>query len=119
MIDVPVEESGSDYSDYGPVYRIGLTKWTSWSQSSASCGAATLSRNRACGSEPPYDTKLYENSRCSNDSKVFVDRKWIYVGPCCEWASWGPWSSLSVTCGGGIITKKRKCSGPTGNIIRL
>ena len=77
MIDVPVDEAGSDYSDTDPVtperygnakpvtpepYGITTpkpyappkkikctpTKWTSWSQSSVSCGQTTVSRNRAC-----------------------------------------------------------------------
>ena len=98
MLDVPVDDFGSDYSDtgkqnnyvntkpgtlrpygmkepqldptgiYAPIRKCTLTKWTSWSQSSVSCGDSRVSRNRACA----FQGQICGNADCSGQ---FVDHK--------------------------------------------
>ena len=80
------------------------TIWGAWSSTSATCGDTYRDRLRSCkcGS-------VTSSAGCSNGSTL--DKQKVKQKPCCDWTSWGAWSSLSVTCGGGYVSRSRQCSG--------
>ncbi|XP_045165423.2 coadhesin-like [Mercenaria mercenaria] len=87
------------------------TNWFPWSPCSVSCGTGTKSRLRTCSNPKPLHGGDYcvgefeETSTCktSDDPACPVDGGWTV---------WGNWSSCSITCGTGTITRSRSCTNP-------
>ncbi|XP_052105471.1 SCO-spondin-like, partial [Mytilus californianus] len=94
--------------------------WSPWTSCTVPCGGGAQSRdrNRTCSNpEPKYGGNQCVGSSSEtaslpcNISLCPVNGGWSSYG------SWSPWSSCSVTCGGGKKTRSRErtCSNPVPN----
>ena len=88
-----------------PIY---WSEWTNWSECSAYCGDGEISRTReclnalnetSCGGEGSEDIEICNDGFCSDG----------YFAP--EWSLWGEWEECSTTCGKGVATRYRNCTG--------
>ena len=86
------------------------TIWGAWSSTSQTCGDACRDRYRSCKCGRATTSPRGE---CKNG--ISIEKQKVKLKPCCDWTNWGAWSSLSVTCGSGYISRSRQCSGSNGN----
>ena len=83
-----------------PVY----TEWSEWSQCTVTCGGGSQERKRACVSLT--DVKHHQELICEGEP---IQSRSCNDQTCPEWTQWSEWSQCSLTCGGGLQTRTRKC----------
>ena len=74
--------------------------WGEWTTCSASCNGGTRYRTRVCQNGNSCIGFYYEIDDSCNSNPCVV----------ATWSEWSEYSSCSLTCGGGIMTRTRECS---------
>ncbi|XP_075444784.1 SCO-spondin-like [Ascaphus truei] len=83
----------------------GWGLWTSWTPCSQTCGEGTHTRSRECDSPKPQNG----GRDCLGDSQQQRDCQSLDCPEEDPWSAWSPWSSCSVSCGGGEQIRVREC----------
>ncbi|CAG5106781.1 Oidioi.mRNA.OKI2018_I69.chr1.g2996.t2.cds [Oikopleura dioica] len=89
---------------YCPIY---WGEWSDYSECSNSCGKGVRVKTRACQNE-------LEDVTCPGAGNITEE---CFDGYCSggsfspEWASWGEWGECSTTCGPGLQSRLRNCTG--------
>ncbi|XP_077160383.1 SCO-spondin-like isoform X2 [Paroedura picta] len=82
--------------------------WTPWSECSAACGLGLQNRYRFCTNPPPSgmgvpclglerEDKPCQVQLCARDG---------------AWGQWSLWTGCTVSCGGGMRSRRRACNSP-------
>jgi len=84
--------------------------WSDWSRCSVSCGKGTTTRRRHCKSAIGTGKQCPSPDKNWNLYSQTVD---CFVTECETFTptQWSSWSSISVSCGVGVVTRTRKCKG--------
>lgn len=75
--------------------------WGNWSSCSKTCGGGLQSRTRR---ETPAK---FGGLPCSGSAKEDDPCNTAGCPVDCKWSHWSPWENCTVSCGGGITTRKR------------
>ncbi|XP_004688211.1 PREDICTED: hemicentin-1 [Condylura cristata] len=82
--------------------------WQPWGTCSETCGKGTQTRTRLCNNPPPSFDGSYCNG-VETQMQVCNERHCPVDG---KWGTWAPWSTCTVSCGGGARQRTRDCSDP-------
>ncbi|KAI0228001.1 Coadhesin [Lamellibrachia satsuma] len=77
--------------------------WSEWSECPVTCGGSTRMRTRLC------QKPLYGGSPCRGDDEGYKPCALVTCFKPRPWLLWSSWSTCSVTCGGGVRTRTRRC----------
>lgn len=85
----------------------GYTNFTDWVKCSKSCGGGHQFRTRTCTNPKPQ----YGGEDCS---ELGAPKEWreCETQPCARYTKFGPWSTCSKTCAGGVQKRTRTCYAP-------
>ncbi|XP_013411296.1 uncharacterized protein LOC106174328 isoform X10 [Lingula anatina] len=88
----------------------GYSQWSSWSTCTVTCEGGTQERTRSCTNPAPANN----GSDCSGLGPATETQQCNTQGCPVDgnWADFTPWSSCSVSCGGGVQTRNRTCTNP-------
>ncbi|XP_013378635.1 SCO-spondin [Lingula anatina] len=105
----PSSETRTCNPDACPVPVDGMwSTWSGWTGCSVTCGTGSQSRSRTCTNPPPSNG----GADCIGGT---TESQICTLDPCPidgGWGSWSTWSSCTVTCGGGVISRSRSCDSP-------
>ncbi|XP_027051590.1 sporozoite surface protein 2-like [Pocillopora damicornis] len=90
----------------------GYTGWSEWSECTATCGGGSRSHSRTCTNPSPKNkgkTCIEQDLGPDMESEECNTRDCPIPGGYTDWSKWG---ECSVTCGGGVQTRKRTCTNP-------
>ncbi|XP_053398910.1 SCO-spondin-like isoform X2 [Mercenaria mercenaria] len=83
--------------------------WSPFTQCSVDCGSGIKERTRFCDNPIP----MYGGKPCpGSDSDQAVCDTGIHCPVHGDWEIWTAWTSCSVTCDVGVVTRKRSCTNP-------
>ncbi|KFP01647.1 Hemicentin-1, partial [Calypte anna] len=87
---------------------VAWSSWLPWGPCSETCGKGTQTRARLCTNPAPS----HDGSYCEgSDTQMQVCNK-RHCPVDGKWATWGSWSSCTLSCGGGSRQRMRRCSDP-------
>lgn len=84
---------------------LGACQWSEWSQASVcetikpGCGPGTATYSRTCNGGP---------GACSGAA---TEQRMCELEPCPGFSEWSEWTTCSVTCGTGVMSRSRTCTG--------
>nr|XP_061807746.1 thrombospondin-2-like [Nerophis lumbriciformis] len=81
--------------------------WSPWSPCTTTCGIGNITRIRLCDRQP---------ARKGGCTGTDVETKPCNNTPCPVpggWTSWSEWGLCSKSCGGGLLSRERKCLNPS------
>ncbi|XP_066028698.1 coadhesin [Pocillopora verrucosa] len=90
----------------------GYTEWSEWSECTATCGGGSRSHSRTCTNPSPKNkgkTCIEQDLGPNMESEECNTQDCPIPGGYTDWSEWG---ECSVTCGGGVQTRKRTCTNP-------
>ncbi|XP_074625789.1 coadhesin-like [Acropora palmata] len=90
----------------------GYSGWSDWSACSVTCGGGLMWKQRQCNNpKPSGDGKTCKEQSLgpNKESKACNTQK---CGTDGGYSKWSDWSACSVTCGGGLMWKRRQCNSP-------
>jgi len=95
-------------------------EWSDYTDCSKTCGGGEQSRARSCTNPPAafggLDCLLSDGS--GNRAKVESEDKKCNEQACQgEWGEWSDFTECSATCGEGVQTRSRSCSGDLGCLL--
>lgn len=80
-----------------------FSSWSAWSKCSKSCNGGRFRRIRTCISH----NQVTPQNQCEGQEEI----KPCNTEPCPHWGQWGEYGACSVTCGGGLRARQRRCIG--------
>lgn len=82
--------------------------WSEWGTCTSPCGGGFQLRNRSCNDPEP----LYGGEFCQGNT---TDVNECNTHPCPvngNWSDWSKWGDCSLSCGGGLRMRERRCDEP-------
>ncbi|XP_061197855.1 SCO-spondin-like isoform X2 [Saccostrea echinata] len=87
----------------------GFSLWGAWSSCSVTCGGGKSKRSRSCSDPSP----LYGGKNCTGDMEEFTNCNTQNCPIDGRYNDWSSWSECSLTCGGGLKARSRRCNNPS------